>query len=161
MRNYWILLYLLLVNFLGNSASELLVVEHSTLYFTKIYPLEIFFSESQQILYTFFYKLHYFNLWEKYPVWIPSPALKGFWWTEISVFGPFGQRGKYWKKGFGLILSNFGGCFFHVFSEKKCVFKCRTGYLDSGFYCSFTQNCIILNLSVQQCISSAHTRAEY
>ena len=25
----------------------------------------------------------------------------GFWWYGISVFGPFGQQGQYWKKGLG------------------------------------------------------------
>ena len=40
------------------------------------------------------------------PVWIPSPALRGFWWYRISIFGPFRQQGKYIKK------ATFEGSFF-------------------------------------------------
>ena len=50
-----------------------------------------------------------------YPVYIPSPALRGFWWYEISVSGPFGQPGQYIKKKLGAdyeqLLRAFFSCF--------------------------------------------------
>ena len=38
---------------------------------------------------------------------------------SLSVFGPFGQPGKYRKNKWGPIMSNFWGWFFHVFGVKK------------------------------------------
>ena len=54
--------------------------------------------------------------------YIPSPALRGFWWYMISVSGPFGQPSQYRKKSWGPIMSNFSGRFFHVFGVKKNIF---------------------------------------
>ena len=41
-----------------------------------------------------------------------SCIIRGFWWYRISIFGPFGQPGLYWKKIKGPIISNFWGHFF-------------------------------------------------
>ena len=65
------------------------------------------------------------QLWgfeDKGPVQIPSPALRGFWWYRISVFGSFGQPGSTEKKSQLWIMSNFWGWFFHVFMGKKKYF---------------------------------------
>ena len=64
------------------------------------------------------------QLWgfeDKGPVQIPSPALRGFWWYRISVFGSFGQPGQYIKKKLGADFEQLLRVVFSCFQGQKKI----------------------------------------
>ena len=49
-------------------------------------------------------------------------CIKGLLVVRDFSFGPFGQPGQYWKKHFGLIISNYWEWFFSCFHGQKLLF---------------------------------------
>ena len=71
---------------------------------------------------------------------IPSPALRGFWWYGIFVFGPFGQLGQFWKKNwtdYEQLLGPFFSCFqgqkesLHIFFSNIVASTLLKSYIKS------------------------------
>ena len=61
-----------------------------------------------------------------------------FYGTGIEIWTGFGPIGSTEKKGSGPIMSNFWGCFFHVFSGKKKM------------YFFFKKHCIVLTKNLHK-----------